>query len=192
MARTPSAAAHEKALDAAIRLIEERGLERTSMDAIAQESGVSKATLYKHWKDKDALCLEAVDRIREALPEFDSGDTRRDLTDLLKHIARTKKPSRFMKLIPRLMSYASTRPEFGQALRHRSLGGTEEAIGRILNDAIARGDLKPGTDPATAISLLFGPILHRRIMGGAVPAAMPEEVVNSFWSGWSTGRPPQT
>ena len=66
MARTPSAAAHEKVLDAAIQLIIERGIEGTSMDAIAQLSGVSKATVYKHWKDKDALCLDVLGRLKDA------------------------------------------------------------------------------------------------------------------------------
>ena len=38
----------------------ERGVEGSSMDAIAEASGVSKATIYKHWADKDALLLEMV------------------------------------------------------------------------------------------------------------------------------------
>ena len=60
MARPPSATAHKKVLDAAIELIEERGIEGTSMDAISQRSGVSKATVYKHWKDKEALCIDVI------------------------------------------------------------------------------------------------------------------------------------
>ena len=60
MARTPSASAHEKVLEAAIQLIGERGIEGTSMDAIAQVSGVSKATVYKHWKDKETLCIDVI------------------------------------------------------------------------------------------------------------------------------------
>ncbi len=60
MARTPSAAAHEKVIEAAIQLIGERGIEGTSMDAIAQVSGVSKATVYKHWKDKETLCIDVI------------------------------------------------------------------------------------------------------------------------------------
>ena len=39
-----------------MQLFSERGIDATSMDAIAETSGVSKATIYKHWQDKDALC----------------------------------------------------------------------------------------------------------------------------------------
>ncbi len=55
MARPRSAQAHKKVLDAAVLLFSERGIDATSMDAIAETSGVSKATIYKHWQDKDEL-----------------------------------------------------------------------------------------------------------------------------------------
>ncbi|HMV48309.1 MAG TPA: helix-turn-helix domain-containing protein, partial [Blastocatellia bacterium] len=62
MARPRSAQAHEQVLEAALRLFAERGIDATSMDAIAEASGVSKATIYKHWADKNTLCLEALAR----------------------------------------------------------------------------------------------------------------------------------
>ncbi len=55
MVRPRSAQAHKKVLDAAVQLFSDRGIDATSMDAIAETSGVSKATIYKHWPDKDAL-----------------------------------------------------------------------------------------------------------------------------------------
>jgi len=56
--RTRSASAHRKVLRAVLELVSERGIEATSMDSVAARSGVSKATIYKHWADKDALLLE--------------------------------------------------------------------------------------------------------------------------------------
>ena len=50
MARTRSASAHRKVLDAALALFAERGIEGASMDAVAEHSGVSKATIYKNSK----------------------------------------------------------------------------------------------------------------------------------------------
>jgi len=46
--------------------------------------GVSKATIYKHWHDKDALALESLSLmfgLEEEPPRFDSGDLRQDLVD---------------------------------------------------------------------------------------------------------------
>ena len=181
MSRTPSAAAHEKVIEAAIQLIGERGIEGASMDAIAQLSGVSKATVYKHWKDKDALCIDVVNRLRVAPPEFRSGDTRRDLLALLNHVARANKPGRLLKIFPRIIGYAAANPKFARAFRQSSIGPTETQVVRILNEAMAKGELPPDTDLDVSISLLFGPILHRKLMGGKVPPKLPEEVVDSFW-----------
>jgi hypothetical protein len=60
MVRPRSIEAHEKVLNAALALFAERGIEATSMDAISQASGVSKATIYNHWADKEALLLEVM------------------------------------------------------------------------------------------------------------------------------------
>ena len=122
VARTPSVAAHEKVLDAAIHLIGERGIEGTSMDAIAQVSGVSKATVYKHWKDKETLCIDVIVSLREVPPEFHSGDTRRDLIDLVTHLSKADRPDRLMKIWPRIIGYAAANPKFADALKEHSFG----------------------------------------------------------------------
>ena len=88
MPRPRSALAHKKVVDAAVELFSERGIDATSMDAIAEASGVSKATIYKHWPDKDSLCLEAMGYLHgldEEPPIFDSGDYRADLIAQRRH-----------------------------------------------------------------------------------------------------------
>ena len=47
-------------LEAAKRMFTVHGFERTSMDQIAAEAGVSKLTVYSHFGDKDALFAAAV------------------------------------------------------------------------------------------------------------------------------------
>lgn len=184
MSRTPSASAHEKVLEAAIRLIGERGIEGTSMDAIARVSGVSKATVYKHWKDKETLCIDVVGKLRELPPEFRSGDSRRDLTDLLSHLAKADKPDRLMKIWPRIIGYAIANPKFAAALQEHSFGPRRAQIARILAEAAASGDLPAGIDASFAMDLLVGPIMHRRLTRGKVPPELPEQVVDAFWRSW--------
>jgi AcrR family transcriptional regulator len=181
MARTQSASAHEKVLEAAIRLIGERGIEGASMEAIAQASGVSKATVYNHWKDKDALCVDVVGRLRVAPPEFHSGDPRRDLLDLLTHLAGAGRPGRFVKILPKIIGYAAANPKFARALQLNSTGPAEAQVARILGEAAAHGEISPDLDPATATSLLFGPILHSKMLRGKVPSGLPERIVDAFW-----------
>ncbi|MGC0396390.1 TetR/AcrR family transcriptional regulator [Bradyrhizobium sp. USDA 241] len=53
-------AKHSQILDSARVLFLDQGFDATSMDAIAREAGVSKATLYVHFDDKDDLLLALV------------------------------------------------------------------------------------------------------------------------------------
>jgi AcrR family transcriptional regulator len=180
VARTPSAAAHEKVIEAAIQLIGERGIEGTSMDAIAQVSGVSKATVYKHWKDKETLCIDVIGSLRELPPEFRSGDTRRDLVDLLTHLSKVDKPDKLMKIWPRIIGYAVNNPKFAAALQEHSFAPRRTQIARILKEAADRGDLPAGIDANFAMDLLVGPIMHRRFTSNHVPEGFAELVVAAF------------
>src|ERR1700759_3438503 len=88
MARPRSAQAHNNVLMAAVELFSERGIEATSMDSIAEASGVSKATIYKHWPDKDSLCLEVMGYLHgvdEEPPISASGVFRSDLIAQLQY-----------------------------------------------------------------------------------------------------------
>lgn len=56
-------------LDTAYRLFNEYGYHATGIDRILAESGVSKATLYKHFSSKEALILAVLEQRHEALVE---------------------------------------------------------------------------------------------------------------------------
>lgn len=180
MARTPSVVAHQKVIDAAIQLIGERGIEGTSMDAIAQVSGVSKATVYKHWKDKETLCIDVIVSLRELPPEFHSNDTRRDLIDLLTHLSKADRPDRLMKIWPRIMGYAIANPKFAAALKEHSFGPRRARVAGILKQAADRGDLPASLDVNFAMDLLIGPIFHRGFSGAQLPPGFAELVVDAF------------
>jgi AcrR family transcriptional regulator len=181
VARTPSAAAHEKVIEAAIQLIGERGIEGTSMDAIAQVSGVSKATVYKHWKDKEALCLDVIGSVRQLPPEFRSGNTYRDLVDFLTFLSKADKPDRLMKIWPRVVGHAVANRKFAAALQEHSFSPRRAQISRILKEAADRGDLPADIDAGFAMDLLVGPIMHRRFTSNqVVPDGFAEMVVTAF------------
>ena len=120
MARPRSAQAHKKVLDAAIQLFCDRGIAATSMDAIAETSGVSKATIYKHWPDKDRLCLEVMGYLHgldEEPTVFDSGDYRTDLIAQLQHQPAPDRKALREKIAPHMIAYAATNQVLGSAWR---------------------------------------------------------------------------
>jgi AcrR family transcriptional regulator len=61
----PSSAARARILDTATRLFYARGLRAVGVDTIIAESGVAKATFYKHFPAKDDLVVAYLDRVDE-------------------------------------------------------------------------------------------------------------------------------
>jgi AcrR family transcriptional regulator len=173
-------------LDAALALFAERGIDATSMDAIAQASGVSKATIYKHWPDKDALCLEAMGHLLgrdQPRPVSDSGDLRADLIALLSYEPPREYPELRMRIMPHLWAYAARNPSFGAAWGQRVVEPPRAQIRQLLERSIARGQLEPRLDLDFAIVLLLGPVMYGHLLRrihGAAPANLPEQVVDTF------------
>jgi TetR/AcrR family transcriptional repressor of mexJK operon len=90
--RPRAKAKHRQILDSARVLFLDQGFDATSMDAVARHAGVSKATLYVHFDDKDDLLLALVsDECRRFGPKTLWQDTGApiDLKMGLRTIART-------------------------------------------------------------------------------------------------------
>jgi AcrR family transcriptional regulator len=181
VARTPSKEAHEKVLNATLRLIGERGIEVTSMDAIAYESGVSKATMYKHWANRDALLIDVLRSHSDKLPEFDTGNPREDMVQFVRYLAEARKRQELGPVWPKIIGYAMSNPQFAKAMREFAFEPRRAQVRRILGRAIGSGELRHDTDTDLATDLLIGPIMHRRFISDALPPDLPKRVVDYFW-----------
>lgn len=168
MARTRSSEAHDKVIQAALALFSKRGIEATSMDAIAGASGVSKATIYNHWTDKEALLMEVMLYVNGANREarqVDTGDLQRDLAVVLSWQPPGELDAVRTRITPMFIAYAAVHPEFGAAWRHRVMEPARKALKQILCRGIERRLLPADLDFELAIALLMGPMLYRHILG---------------------------
>lgn len=179
MARPRSAQAHNNVLMAAVELFSERGIDATSMDAIAEASGVSKATIYKHWPDKDALCLEVMGYLHgidEEPPVFDSGDFRADLIAQLQYQPAADRKTLRDKMVPHMIAYASRNQVLGVAWRARVIEPVRVALTNIIRRGERRGVLRHGIDPEVGIALLLGPMMYRHIFGQKAGQKVPKDL----------------
>jgi AcrR family transcriptional regulator len=189
MARTKSASVHRSILDAALARFAEHGIDATSMDAVARAAGVSKATLYAHWADKDALALEALSvafGLYDDPPPFDSGDLRRDFIDALTYrpVARHDVTHRLM---PHVVAYASRHRAFGEVWRERAIEAPQRRLRALIARGIRTRALRAAVDDQTAMALLLGPMLYWHIFSGQrtdvpIPRNLAAEVVDAFWA----------
>lgn len=166
MVRSRSPEAHEKVIHAALALFGERGIDATSMDAIARISGVSKATIYNHWENKEALLLEVmlyVNGLDREPDDIDTGDVQRDLATVLSR----RPPDEFdevrERMMPTLIAYSAVHPEFGKAWRHRVMEPPRQCLKRILRRNVERGTLVANLDVEVAMALLLGPMLYKHV-----------------------------
>jgi AcrR family transcriptional regulator len=193
MPRGLSDRAHHKVLDAATGLFAERGIDATSMDAIASASGVSKATVYKHWADKEALCLEVlmhVHRFDTEPPEFDSGDLKKDLKAFLGHEPSAETAGIRKRLMPHLLAYSARNQEFGRAWRSRVAERVHTGLRKLLRRGIEAGVFPAVLDEELSIALLLGPMMYRHIFGPTVDREwLVEGVVETFWKANARVRP---
>jgi AcrR family transcriptional regulator len=189
MAKHKSARAHSQVIESAVTLFAERGLEATSMDAIAKASGVSKATIYRHWPDKDSLCLEVLAYLHgldKEPPVFDSGDFRADLIAQLQHDPAAERKVMRERIMPHLIAYASHNRVFGDVWRSRVIEPARKALGNMMARGKQRGILRPDLDAEVGFALLLGPLIYRNVflrkLGAKGPKDLEVAVADSFLS----------
>jgi AcrR family transcriptional regulator len=196
MGRPRSARAHGDVIDAAMEIIARRGIDATSMDAIAEASGVSKATIYRHWPDKDTLCLEVLVHLYGDLgpPTASSGDVRADIIAALDNRPVPRHSELQIRIMPHLVAYAARNPVFARAWRERVFEPPRAQLSRLLERAVSEGHVSPGLDTNLAMALLLGPMMYGHMMSrirSEPPPRLAERVVDAFWKAHAVahGRP---
>ena len=191
MARTRSREAHERVLRAALDLFGERGIDATSMDAIAHTSGVSKATIYNHWANKEVLLLDVmlmVSGLDRDPEDVDSGDICHDLATVLSRRPPDEFDGARDRIMPALVAYSAVHREFGEAWRHRVMEPSRVLLKRVLRRGMERKLLPATLDLDEAMALLLGPLLYMKIFQDAAPGGdLGRKVAESFWRGHSRG-----
>jgi AcrR family transcriptional regulator len=162
--RPRSEQARRAVLEAALALAAEQGPQRLSMEAIARRSGVSKDTLYRWWRSKAEVVLEALtERGRTTIPLPDTGTMAGDLeTFLLATAASGDAPTQ--RLLRALAAEAAADPAFATLVYERFLVHRRADLGTLLDRAVARGEITPA-DARTTVELVYGSLWYRLIFG---------------------------
>jgi AcrR family transcriptional regulator len=167
--RPRSEKAREAILAAAAELLLERGLGAVSMDTVAEQAGVSKATIYRWWPTKETLALDALHHewavARPARRE--TGSLHGDLLSLLRPWVRLVGSRPYGRVIAGLVAEAQADPGFAVQYRERFVEPRRDQARPILARAIGSGELPPTTDIELALDLLYGPLYHRLLHGHA-------------------------
>src|SRR5947208_15453209 len=66
-----------------LRLLADVGYGALTMDAVAAQAGVGKATIYRRWRTKEDLVVDTISGIQDVETPVDSGSLEGDLRGLL-------------------------------------------------------------------------------------------------------------
>jgi AcrR family transcriptional regulator len=177
--RPRSPEAHAAILRAALELALEGGLRGLSMEAIAARAGVGKATIYRRWKSKEALFVEAVQQLARTPEIPDTGTVRGDLEAVVAAtIGRMARDA--FRIIPRLLADAADDPRLLAAMQEALLSPRRAALGEILRRGVARGELRADLDVELVTQIVFGTTVASVLMSGGDTSALPELPLRVF------------
>lgn len=146
-------------LDAALALIAESGYAGLTIEAVAARAGVGKQTIYRWWKGRGAIVLDALAEQAgpggpPALP--DTGDLEADLRLVVRATVAELADPRLSEVTRALTVESLTSEDFAAQVRDRILRPQLDTIKDRLRDQV-----RPDVDLDQAVELIVGPMYHR-------------------------------
>ncbi|MCB5907169.1 TetR/AcrR family transcriptional regulator [Streptomyces pinistramenti] len=184
--RPRSAAADHAIIEAVLRLIEEgAGIGELSMERIAREAGVGKATVYRRWPGKDALLLGVIRSLEEEAPAPGGGTVRDELVRILDSLRSRGLAKRHSAVLRTVLTHVRAQPEVWREYHETVVRARREALCAVLRRGIAGGDIRADRDVDVLADLFVGPMLSRALLdeGKALPDGLAEQIVDTVLDG---------
>ena len=166
-------AARETAIIQSVnRLLAEKGFDAMTVDEVAAEVGIAKASLYKHFTSKEELaCAAMVTAMRRAQEVIQSTDPKLAPLDKIKAVTRWTMTLKLQGLMPSLPSQNSSLRATLMASKDYMDGLMEvsDALGGWIEEAQAQGQINKALPPVAVLYTLFAracdPVLEFLKMG---------------------------
>lgn len=184
--RPRSAAADRAIIAAALRLLERgAGVGALSMEGIAREAGVGKATVYRRWPGRDELLLDVMRALDEPPAEVRGDCVREDLVEILEGLRRKGLAKRDSALLRTMMSHFHSRPRLWQAYHDTVIRARRETLHAVLRRGVAEGGIRADLDVELLGELFTGPMLSRALLHERreLPEGLAEQIVDGVLDG---------
>jgi AcrR family transcriptional regulator len=150
---------------AALDLIAEDGYAGMTMAGLAARAGVSTASLYRRFQNKDEVVLAALRHLNSSVPATDTGALESDLRALLTNRVQMLR-GYGGRLLEGIVSETARNHELAQMLRSRLEIGRLDPVTQIVERAVARGEIPAPADPSLVSALVSGPLYWRLLVTG--------------------------
>jgi len=159
--RPRSEHARQAILSSTLRMLQEGGFAELSIEAIAADANVGKATIYRWWPTKAALVADAFSNAADRELRFpDTGSVRSDMSQQMHQLARIFR-SRRGRIVAALLGGGQFDIELLEAFRERFMLPRRREAYATLRRGIDRGEMLEGIDMDLVLDALYGPIYMR-------------------------------
>jgi AcrR family transcriptional regulator len=165
---------------AILRLLADVGYGALTMDAVASEAGVGKATIYRRWRTKQDLVVDTISELNraEAAPA-DTGSLEGDLQAMMHSLVSViTGPTGAATLS--LLSTVPHQPALAQAFQSGPLAVWRQSFEEIWTRAEQRGEIRKGAGTSVIAETASALLVQRWLLTGRpVDDAYAEEVLDS-------------
>ena len=170
---------------AALSVLAEYGWRGTTVERIAEQSGVARTTIYRRYGSVHGIMLMLLEHVWTLTPTADTGSLRGDLVDTARGAQALWSDPEQLDYLCAMTAASRENDEVAQALHVRD-EEWQVALRPIAERATARGELQPGADGSLLVDLVCSAVLRRALSTGtAPPADFPEHVVDAVLAGFA-------
>lgn len=138
-----------------------------TVESVAARAGVGKSTIYRHWRGRLDLVVDALEQLnRQPAPEPHTGTAREQIEQLVHHFAEAMTDPRLSATVPALIDAAERHVPIAEFF-HRYNARRRRTLVEVIAAGVEAGELHAHLDPELTASALIGPILYARLMTAA-------------------------
>ena len=151
-----------------LRLLQEHGYERLTLDEVASAGRASKATMYRRWPTKAELVLAAfIEGVSQDAVPPDTGTLREDLIAIGDTVcAQAKEHSATLRAV---LGEVSRNPELNDAMQEQLFDQRRAMMKQVVKRAVDRGEIGADAANSELWDLLPGYLIYRTVIQNRLP-----------------------
>lgn len=169
--RRRSEATRKLILQTTLNALKTQSLQSITIEGIARDAAVSKATIYRWWSSKGQIVIDAFIEMHLVKTPM-----RRDLPPahaIVEHFVNllAQYSGWSGHMVAQILAEAQSNPEIGREFRERFHYGRRAVVKEVLSSWKTSGELSADTDLEVLMDLIYAPI-YMRLMVGHAPLDM--------------------
>jgi AcrR family transcriptional regulator len=168
---------------ATLRLLSEYGYDRCSIEAVADEAGVTRATVYRRYPSKADLVTESVCAMQTLPDPSQITDSRACLVWLMEQFREGIGQADGVSIVSSLYVQRREHPDMLERFREQVILPGREKFLVALRAGVDRGQIRPDADLELAVDTLIGAFLTRTFTGTGFDGGWAERLVGQVWPG---------